>query len=502
MYTSARRLAFNSTYARIRSFCEIKTAVKKSIKDEQINSANKTFGQPTFTTHPHIITSENEVTPLITKEEYSNRRHNFVEKLVQHVKNQSNENKRHLIVIPAATKQYMSDKIPYVFRQNSEYLYLTGCQEPDGCLIITINENLTSSSSTLFTRNKDPHAETWDGPRTYPEDAPDFFGVDNSLPISELENFISSYRKNKRNITLWYDFLNPVQNFTHKAVTDFLHNTASRTCDSPVRFVHELRLFKSPAEVALMQRSCDIASEAIADTISNSKSGICESQIFAKVDYETRARGAEFLAYPPVVAGGDRATIIHYINNNQIVKNNELVLMDAGCEYHGYASDITRTWPINGKFTKEQREVYEVVLDAQKELIDFCGTFPTLDALFEKMCLLLGKNLQKSKLIGIQPSDQYLMKAAYQLCPHHVSHYLGMDVHDTPLISRNINIQPGMVITVEPGIYITHSNKTIAKEYHGIGIRIEDDVLITENGPVVLSRRCPKHIEEIESLKR
>ncbi|KAJ8962024.1 hypothetical protein NQ314_005806 [Rhamnusium bicolor] len=459
-----------------RNFCM--KAAKSKVKSPSV--IKKHFGQASFETHPHLI-NEGEVTPLITKCEYQERRYNLVESIMSYAEKHNQGKNNHVIVIPAASKQYMSDKIPYVFRQNTEFLYLTGCQEPDCCVVITTGNSPEQYCTTLFTRDKDEHAELWDGPRTHPEDAP--------------------------GSTLWYDFITPVQNSIHKVICEFMNESGDKKWDNPKSFIHKLRLYKSPAEIALMQKSCDITAQAFVEAMACSKPGIGENQIFAKVDYECRLRGAEFLAYPPVVAGGNRATIIHYINNNQIVKDDEMVLMDAGCEYHGYASDVTRTWPINGKFTAQQREIYEVVYSVQQELIELCNKLPTLDALFESMCQLLGKRLQEIGLIGIQPSENYLMRAAYKLCPHHVSHYLGMDIHDTPTVNRNINIEPGMIITIEPGIdfnfisvYISENNKSLPKQYHGIGIRIEDDVLITVNGPLVLSRKCPKHIDDIEKI--
>lgn len=458
----------------------------------------KVLGQPTNDTHPHIL-NEGEVTPMTTKYEYETRRTRLVEAITKYSFKNTLRSKNHLIVIPAASKQYMSDKIPYVFRQNTEFLYLTGCLEPDCCVVLTINDN-KHFSSILFTRDKDDHAELWDGPRTHPEDAPGFFGVNQSLPISELENFMGSFKKSQSNMNLWYDYLMPVQHHVHSIVKKFMSDGGNKSWENPKNIIQQLRLFKSPTEISLMQKTCDIASEAFVDTIKCSKPGISESHLYAKFDYECRIRGAEYLAYPPVIAGGNRATVIHYINNNQIVNNGDMVLMDGGCEYHGYASDITRTWPINGKFTPEQRDIYEIVYDVNQELIEMCKTFPSLDTLFETMCLLLGKRLQNMGLIPPQQSSSHLMKAAYQLCPHHVSHYLGMDVHDTPTVNRNTVIKPGMIITIEPGIYINENNKLLPEKYHNIGIRIEDDILITEHGPVVLSAKCPKHIDEIERI--
>lgn len=451
------------------------------------------YGQPTAETHPHLL-NEGEVTPLITKFEYQNRRSSLSELIAKNSPKDTN----HLIVIPAATKQYMSDKIPYIFRQNTEFLYLTGCQEPDCCVVITTSGN-KNQQTTLFTRERDEHAERWDGPRTHSEDAISFFGVDQSLPVNDLEKFVQSYKKSNRNIVVWYDTDTPIQNNVHKVMCKFVKG---KCYDNPKNFIQKLRLYKSPSEIALMQRACDITAEAFRETISCARPGISENQLYAKIDFECKMRGAELLAYPPVVAGGGRATIIHYINNNQVVNDGEMVLMDAGCEYHGYSSDVTRTWPLNGTFTPEQRNIYEAVYSVQEDLINMCNTLPTLDELFQSMCFMLGKRLQDIGILSIQPSDAYLMQAAYQLCPHHVAHYLGMDIHDTPTISRDRKLEPGMIITIEPGIYITDRNKSIPKEYHDVGVRIEDDILITINGPVVLSRKCPKHIDEIEALAK
>jgi Xaa-Pro aminopeptidase len=423
-----------------------------------------------------------------------------MEQIASYVSERNSGVKQHLIVIPSATKQYMSDKIPYFFRQNTDFLYLTGCQEPDSCLVLAATNSPSQHCSTLFVRQKDDHSELWDGPRTGPDGACKLFGVDQSLPVTELENYLQSYWKSNKNFSLWYDYMNPVQVDVHKIMCEYINYLNQKMWESPKIFVHRQRLIKSPAEITLMQRSCDVASDAIIKTIQSSYPGINESQIFAKVDYECRMHGAEYLAYPPVVAGGNRANIIHYINNNQVVKDGDMVLMDAGCEFHGYSSDVTRTWPVNGKFTNQQREVYEVVLEVQSKLIELCGIFPTLDSLFDSMCVLLGKGLQEIGVIPKILTGQALVKAAYQFCPHHVSHYLGMDVHDTPLITRNIKIRPGMIITVEPGVYISHKHPQLPPEFLGMGVRIEDDIVITESGPVVLTRNCPKRVEDVENV--
>lgn len=213
--------------------------------------------------------------------------------------------------------------------------------------------------------------------------------------------------------------------------------------------------------------------------------------------------GASFLAYPPVVAAGSNATIIHYVQNTQLARAGEMILMDAGCEYGGYSSDITRTWPVDGNFTDAQRVLYEVIYLLQKDLIATMlkDGGQTLDALFDTMCLRLGQLLQEAGLLKRTLTGIDLSRAAFKFCPHHVSHYLGMDVHDTPLMSRQRLLLPGMVCTVEPGMYIATDCKDVPAEFRGIGIRIEDDVLITSDRKVeVLTDECVKDPSALQEL--
>ncbi|CAG9856683.1 unnamed protein product [Phyllotreta striolata] len=487
-------------YRKLERTRQICTRAKSTLTSKSTIKATseRILGQPTGDSHPHLL-NEGEVTQLLNKREYENRRIKLAESVAEYSIKNGLKSKNHMIVIPAATTQYMSGKIPYVFRQNTEFLYLTGCLEPDCCFVMTTNGN-SDFSTTVFTRNRDPHAEMWDGPRTRPDDVREFFGIDRGLPISELEDFIGAYFRRASEVNIWYDYLTPIQNKVHSIVQKLMGDSLNKAWENPKPLIQRLRLIKSPSEAALMQKTCDIASEALVHTMGASRPGVLESELYAKFEYECKMKGAQFLAYPPVIAGGSRSTIIHYVNNNQVVNDEEILLMDGGCEYHGYSSDITRTWPINGKFTAEQRELYQVVYEINEDLIEACREFPKLDHLFEKMCYLLGTKLQSLGLVSKNQSDADLMKTAYQLCPHHVSHYLGMDVHDTPTVNRNIQIKPGMVVTIEPGIYISKNNTLFPEKYRGIGIRIEDDVLITENGPIVLTKNCPKYIEDVEKI--
>ncbi|XP_015601725.1 probable Xaa-Pro aminopeptidase 3 isoform X2 [Cephus cinctus] len=479
--------------------CSTKVSQSTVIHQAQKKYNLCTFGQPTPITHPHLL-KEGELVPGINLEEFRSRRNKLVQRILSHMHIGNKLNRTQIIIIPSASKVYMSEKIPYVFRQNTDFLYFTGCQEADCALIITISkENFTS---TLFVQKKDEHSELWDGPRTGAEAAPSLFGVDQALPLSEFEKFFISLINENKSCVLWYDEKNPVQPELHKQLCQLGKICNVHAFVSPKAIFHEIRLIKSQAEIKLMQKSCDIASRAIVKTIEISKPGVDEHQLFANVDYECRMNGAEFLAYPPVVAGGKNANIIHYITNNQIVQDGDMVLMDAGCEYHGYSSDITRTWPVNGTFSPEQRVLYDIVLEVQKILIQRLKDMPTLDQLFHEMCILLGRRLQQINLIPNNFSEDKLLAAAYSYCPHHVSHYLGMDVHDTGKIPRSVKVKPGMIITVEPGIYVNQKNKFATSEFYGLGVRIEDDVLIRNEGPLILTRKCPKEIDDIEELAK
>ncbi|KAG8259567.1 Xaa-Pro aminopeptidase 3, variant 2 [Homalodisca vitripennis] len=489
-------------------------------------------------THPHLLAS-GEVVAGIQKDEFSERRNTFIHNILQ-TESKSN----HLVIIPSATRVYMSEKIPYVFRQNTDFLYLTGCLEPDCALVLTASQE-NDVMSTLFLRKKDKRAEKWDGPRTACDDgcfnnvsvqrqllaiaklelhlstegcevesqvniqcgvtlqgvegAVYLFGVDQALPISELNKFLVTYAKTYNKFTLWYDFLSCIHPEIHAVIKSF-SSSSVKVVESPKPIIHQQRLIKSPAEQKLMAKTCEIASKAMVNTIAATKPGVTEHLLFAKMDFECRANGADFLAYPPVVAAGNNANIIHYISNLQKTEAGEMVLMDAGCSLSGYCSDLTRTWPVSGHFTDSQRILYEIVLETQQQLISLCHSQYTLDHLFNVMCHILGQKLIEAGVFKNSADKNHPSKMAYDLCPHHASHYLGMDVHDTSTVSRTIAMKQGMVITVEPGLYIADNDPVVRKEFQGQGIRIEDNILITASDPVVLTGSCPKEAEVVQKL--
>ncbi|KAJ8734511.1 hypothetical protein PYW08_013761 [Mythimna loreyi] len=456
------------------------------------------LGQPTYHTHRHIIRSEDYLTCGITQAEYKERRERFVSKLTEEL----NVNASHIIVIPAARKQYMSDKIPYPFRQSSDFFYLTGCMEPSAALVLVKPSQTDNFKSILFVHDKDSHAELWEGPRTGCAVAPKLFCVDEAQPVGQFGTFLNKMTQSTKPAVLWYNTESVADLEIQKAVQGALRGDNSNlTIADPQRALHFMRVIKSPAEIEVMKETCYIGSTSINMAMACTKSGISEHMIGAVLEYTSKIGGADHLAFPPVVAGGSRATHIHYVANNQILNDDELLLVDSGSQRWMYNSDISRTWPVSGKFDKYQTILYELVLAVQNRLIEILGEQrPPLDQLFDTMCRLLGKHLQQE---GILPKDidgQELLGKAYRLCPHHVSHYLGLDVHDAPLVRRNVPVSTNMIVTVEPGLYIARDDTTVPEEFRGVGIRIEDDVLITDGEPYVLTASCLKEIIEIEDI--
>ncbi|XP_059617240.1 xaa-Pro aminopeptidase 3 [Phlebotomus argentipes] len=483
--------SYSPSYARAFS-SSIKHEFEKNSQDLPVK-----IGQPTGYSHPHLLKTS-EVVVGVTKEELRLRRL----KLLESIARSSTQSQEHIVVIPSAGKKYISDKIPYVFRQNSDFRYLSGCLEQDSVLLLLLDSS-GRDKSVLFLRPKDKHAEMWNGTRTGPEMGVEVFGVDESHDTKHLMDYLTKFSKENRSCVLWGDRSALQEQPEVLNSVSMLSEQIEKPLEPVTSLIHRLRLIKSSAEVELMRRTCQIASKAINRTITESRPGDSEHHLFARVDYHCRMSNADFLAYPPVVASGNNATIIHYIENSQVIEDGKLVLMDAGCEYGGYTSDITRTWPISGCFTEPQKILYDVILTLQKDLLatllNSGGT--CLDDLFDTMCVKLGMYLQEVGLISKNLSGVSLARAAYSFCPHHVSHYLGMDVHDTPTVSRTVNLIPGMVFTVEPGIYISENRQDVPPEFRGLGIRIEDDCVVTPSSTIeILTSECAKEMKELKDL--
>ncbi|ESN93862.1 hypothetical protein HELRODRAFT_186061 [Helobdella robusta] len=475
--------------------------VRLNKEPQTLKVCKRLFGQPVYDTHPHVMRKDH-VTPGISKSEYKQRRSH----LWNNICKVSHKNSA-LAVISAYPKSYMAHDVPYPFRQNSDFLYLCGFQEPDSILVMSnlfnSNEhNKEDFKTIIFVPKRDKLKELWDGPRTGSERAAEVTGCDESFDVDYFDKFLQKILQSDQTFDLWYDNSSP----SHRSHHSKLSNTLLKSCKvknvQPTKTsVQNLRLIKSEAEIDLMKIACDIGSKSLEKVMRYSKPKIDESHLYAKMDFECRIHGAERLAYPPVVAGGSRANIIHYINNNQLVDNGDMVLMDAGCEYFGYCSDITRTWPVNGVYSTTQKSLYEALLEVQMSCISLChANYLTLNQIFLVMLTLLGRQLQKLGIISASISEDKLSEISRTFCPHHVSHYLGMDVHDVDEMSRNIQLRPGMIVTIEPGIYIPSDRLDVPKDWRGVGIRIEDDILITKSGPLNLTEKCPKYLSHIENI--
>ncbi|KAG2463684.1 XPP3 aminopeptidase, partial [Polypterus senegalus] len=430
---------------------------------------------------PFTYASACEVTPGLSQTEYELRRHRLMSLVAAQTQGSSSTD--NAVVLLSHPTVYMTNDIPFPFHQNTDFLYLSGCLEEDCALVLKSVPGvaLPAHKALLFVPRRDPTRELWDGPRSGTDGAVALTGVDDAYPIDELARFVQNTKD--EGCTLWYDYNHVSHPRLHHDVMLSLVEAKNKTSNRvrPVRsLVHSLRVIKSPAEIEIMKNA---------------------GKITAQFDYECRIHGANFLAYPPVIAGGNRSNTLHYVSNNQMLKDDEMVLLDGGCELSGYVSDITRTWPVNGRFSLPQAELYQAVLDVQKACLGLCSPGVSLDNIYSLMQTLIGQKLKELGIVGKKSKDHDIYRAARQYCPHHVGHYLGMDVHDTPEVSRSQTLRPGMVITIEPGIYIPEDDGSSPARYQGLGVRIEDDVVITESGPpLVLSCDAPKEIQDIESI--
>jgi len=478
-------------YGKIRRFT---TSISNQNKlRSSLKPWERDLGQPSNFTHPHIIKS-NEVTPRITKKELEGRRLKLLHKL-------KTEGNKHLVILSGNELQYMSEDIPYVFHQNTNFLYLTGFLEPNSCLVMEADLNEHKFKSTLLVPKRDVNNELWHGPRSGEDGTTYLTGVNEADNIENLSTLLNNYKSSDH--IIWCDYQECVNTKTFSQhLRPFLESvmTEKRPVKSIKKEIHNFRVIKSETELQLLNEACHISGEAIKHSMSTTQAGMNERSLQAIIDCECRLRGASMLAYPPVVAGGNRANTLHYINNNRQLEDGDLVLVDAGCEFNGYCADITRTWPVNGKFTNEQLTIYQIVLNVQMACISICTEGKNMDTVYGIMMHLFAQELEKTDVFLEKPTAKQIYQMMRVYCPHHVGHWLGMDVHDTSLVSRQTPLAPGMVVTVEPGLYFRNDDLNVNEKYRGIGIRIEDDVIIRQGGktPLVATLNCPKHPQDIE----
>ena len=411
-----------------------------------------------------------------------------------------------IAILPAAPERLRNRDVHYPYRQDSDFMYLTGFPEPEAVAVLIPGRK--QAEYILFCRARDPQREVWDGPRAGQEGAVEHHGADDSFPISDLDEILPRMLEERTRV--YYAMgCDPELDRRMSEWISSIRAQARSGIQGPLEFIaldhylHELRLFKSPAELKAMRTAAGISAAAHARVMRACRPGMMEYQLQAEMEHECARQGARHQAYPPIVGGGANACVLHYINNTESLHDGDLVLIDAGCEYDHYASDITRTFPVNGRFSKAQRELYEVVLDAQLAAIDAVRPGAHWNKPHEAAVKSITRGLVRLGLLKGRTPDLIKKEAYRKFFIHRTGHWLGMDVHDVgdyKIDGEWRTLEPGMTLTVEPGLYIPPGTRGVAKKYHGIGIRIEDDVLVTADGHEVLSADAPKAVDDIELL--
>ncbi|CAD6503580.1 BgTH12-03240 [Blumeria graminis f. sp. triticale] len=451
-----------------------------------ISQRGPQFGQPVYETHPHIL-NPGEITPGISALEYSTRRAKLAASLP----------KDGVAILASSNTQYRSGAVFHEFHQDSNFFYLTGFKEPEAVAVIQKIGSFSSYKFSLFLRAKDAEAELWDGARSGEQAALDVFNADESGDIKNLHKLLPSiiseasiiYTDNSRILGCGSTFsrLDSNSNDIYSLIKDYRVK--------PIRpLMNNLRILKSEAEIRNMRSAGKASGQAFTNAMRLHWTK--EKDLRAFLDYEFKINGCDNTAYVPVVAGGQNALVIHYVRNDDVLRSKEVVLVDAGGEYGGYITDITRSWPIRGKFTDSQKDLYEAILDVQRNCISLCreNANMTLDKIHQRAETGLKENLEQ---LGFDFS-RYPLNSLF---PHHVSHYIGLDVHDCPGHSRTENLIVGHCLTVEPGIYIPHNDVRWPKHYRGMGIRIEDSISVQYDSPLILTTEAVKEVDDIESLR-
>jgi len=409
-----------------------------------------------------------------------------------------------VLVIPSAPLAIRNNDVEHEYRQDSDFFYLTGFDEPESVLVLNSG---SEAPFTLFVRARDPEREVWDGARAGVEGAVSDFGANVAFPVSELAQKLPDAIQNTERV---FYRLGKNRSFDDVllAALDKVRGRARSgvICPTsivdPATVVHEARLKKSSLEIAAMQRAVDITRDAHVEAMAQAAPGMFEYEVEAILRGIFRRSGSERPAYSPIVGSGPNATVLHYHRNDRRMQAGDLLLIDAGCEFDYYAADVTRTFPVSGTFTPAQRSIYQLVLDAQLASIDLTRAGRTFDDVHAASVEVIAGGLIALGIIE-GPLDTAISELRYKpYFMHKTSHYLGMDVHDVGAYfvgGKPRLLEPGMVITVEPGIYIAR-DAPVAEQYRGIGVRIEDDVLVTDGSAVVLSESIPKRVDEIERV--
>ncbi len=409
-------------------------------------------------------------------------------------------------ILPAALVRMRNRDAEFQYRQDSDFHYVTGFDEPEAVAVLVPGRE--HGEYILFCRENDKKMEIWNGPRAGQDGAIKDYAADDSFPIDDIDDILPGLLENKEKV---YYTMGVHPDFDQRVIkwVNRLREQSRMGVHTPGEFValdhqlHDMRLYKSAAEVKVMRKAAQISAQAHIRAMQFSKPGIYEYQLEGELLHSFIQQGARFPAYSSIVGGGKNGCILHYVENRDTLKEGELVLIDAGAELECYAADISRTFPVNGKFSKEQRALYDIVLAAQYAAIEQVKPGNHWNDPHEAAIKVITQGLidigiLKGKLETNIKKEKY--KDFYM---HRTGHWLGMDVHDVGDYKVDDEwrvLEPGMVLTVEPGLYISSDHEKVAKKWHNIGIRIEDDVLVTKDGHDVLSKDAPKDADEIEAL--
>lgn len=410
-----------------------------------------------------------------------------------------------ILILPAAPERIRSRDTHYPYRQDSDFWYLSGFAEPDAVLVLVPGRK--HGESLLFCRERDPDREGWDGPRVGPEGAVDGLGLDDAYPIDDLDEILPGLLEGRTRV--YYHFGRDTE-FDLKLI-GWLNRVRAQVrqgAQPPHEFLElghlldELRLFKSKDELKLMQRAADISVEAHRVAMRAARPGLREYELQAEIERVFRGHDG-YPAYGSIVGAGANACVLHYVANTAPIKDGDLVLVDAGAEYRGYAADITRTFPANGRFSKEQRALHDLVGAAQQAAMAQAKPGATYEAGHEAAVRTLTEGLLKLGLLKGKLEKNISDGSYKRYYRHKTGHWLGLDVHDVGdyrIDGESRLLEPGMVFTIEPGLYVAPDDKTVHAKWRGIGIRTEDDVVITKGGHDVLTGKLASSADEIETF--
>ncbi|MDX1803459.1 MAG: Xaa-Pro aminopeptidase [Alcanivorax sp.] len=411
-----------------------------------------------------------------------------------------------IAILPAAPERTRNRDVEYPYRQNSDFWYLTGFGEPEAVMVLLPGRE--HGEYVLFCRERDRTMEIWNGYRAGPEGAVADHGADDAFPIGDIDEILPGLIEGRERV--YYD-LGHDADFDRRLMgwVNSIRERVRSGAQPPGEFValahhlHDMRLFKSAAEIKLMRKAASISAGAHVRAMRTVRPGMMEYQLEAEYLHEFMRHGSRSPAYPSIVGGGANGCTLHYIENSQKLRDGDLVLVDAGCELENYASDITRTFPINGTFSKPQRALYELVLASQNAAIEATHPDNHWNVPHEAVVRVLTQGLLDLGLLNGELNELIESEAYRRFFMHRTGHWLGLDVHDVGdyrIQEQWRQLEPGMVLTVEPGLYVAPDDETVDEQWRGIGIRIEDDVLVTKDGCDVLTHEVPKDVAEIEAV--